>query len=144
MSRKALVVIGGLLLAGMAAFVIERLIVTDKEAILLAAGHAVEAIEKGDVAEGLKVLHPLALTEAGNPDATRRALEEQLRQMPLDHINFMVRELTVENGKGKMSVDVMILPKDPKKAGSSVFRVPMSIDWEKVGEEWKIRNARLK
>ncbi|MCE9583346.1 MAG: hypothetical protein K8T20_12745 [Planctomycetes bacterium] len=144
MSRRALIVVGGLVVAGVAAFVIERLIVTDKEAILMTAAHAVEAIERGDVAEGLKVLHPLALTEAGNPEATRRALEEQLRQMPLDHVNFMVRSLEVENGTGKMSVDVMVLPKDPKKAGSSVFRVGMAIDWVKEGKDWKIRRADIK
>ena len=144
MSRKAVIVVGCLLMAGVLAFVAERLIVTDKEAILAAADHAAQAIGRGDVSEALKVLHPAALTDAGNPEATRRALEEQLRLVPLDKVNFLVKNLTVENGVGKLSLDVIVLPKDPKKAGSSIFRVGMTLEWEKDGTEWKVRRANVK
>lgn len=141
MSSKRVLVAGGLLFAVGGAVLVERLIVTDKEAILLAAEASAQAISRGDVAEALKVLHPDALTQAGNPQQTRLLLEETLRQMPLDKVNFLVRDLNVENGVGKMSIDVMILPKDPKKAGSSIFRQPMVLTWEKSGDEWKVRKA---
>ncbi|MEK7467424.1 MAG: hypothetical protein AAB074_08420 [Planctomycetota bacterium] len=142
MSRKVVIVAAGLLLAGGAAVLVERLIVTDREAILLAAEASAHAVSRGDVAEALKVLHRDALTEAGNPEQTRRALEELLRQMPLDKVNFLVRDLTVENGVGKMSIDLMILPRDPKQAGSSIFRQAMVLSWEKDGNEWKVKTAR--
>jgi hypothetical protein len=141
MASKRVLVAGGLVLAIGAAVLVERLIVTDKEAILLAADKSAQAISRGDVGEALKVLHPDALTQAGNPLQTRLMLEEALRQMPLDKVNFLVRDLSVENGAGKMSIDVMILPKDAKKAGSSIFRQPMVLTWEKVGDEWKVRKA---
>ena len=142
MSRKTVIVAGGLLLAGAAAVLLERLIVTDREAILIAAEASAQAISRGDVAEALKVLHREALTEAGNPEQTRLALEALISQMPLDKVNFLVRELKVENGIGKMSIDLMILPRDPKKAGSSIFRQAMVLDWEKDGEGWKVKTAR--
>ncbi|KAF0245328.1 MAG: hypothetical protein FD180_1733 [Planctomycetota bacterium] len=141
MSRKTVIAAGGLLLAGGIAVLIERLIVTDREAILMAAETSAQAISRGDVAEALKVLHPQALTEAGNPEQTRAALEGLLREMPVEKVNFLVRELTVENGVGKLSIDVMILPKDAKTAGSSVFRHALVLNWEKSGEEWKVRSA---
>lgn len=144
MAGRTIWIAGGLLAAGGLAILIERLIVTDKEAILMAAERAAGALSRGDVDAATGVLHPAALTEAGNPEQTRRALRDQLNQMPLDKVNFLVRNLTVENGIGKMSLDVMILPKDPKKAGSSVFRVAMTLDWEKDGEEWKVRRADVK
>ncbi len=144
MSRKSMGIAAALVVAGGVAVLVERLIVTDKEAILLAAERAAAALSRGDVDGATAVLHPAALTEAGNPEQTRRALREQLAQMPLDKVNFLVRDLKVENGVGKMSLDLMILPKDPKKAGGSVFRVTMTLDWEKDGEEWKVRRANLK
>lgn len=109
----------------------------------MAAERAAGALSRGDVDAATSVLHPAALTEAGNPEQTRRALRDQLGQMPLDKVNFRVRSFTVENGVGKMSLDVMILPKDPKKAGS-LFRIAMTLDWEKDGDEWKVRRADVK
>lgn len=143
MARRSIWIAAGILGAGSLAVLIERLIVTDKEAILMAAERAAGALSRGDVDAATSVLHPAALTEAGNPEQTRRALRDQLGQMPLDKVNFRVRSFTVENGVGKMSLDVMILPKDPKKAGS-LFRIAMTLDWEKDGDEWKVRRADVK
>ena len=109
MPSKRVLVAGGLLLGLGVAVLVERLIVTDKEAILLAAEASAQAISRGDVAEALKVLHPDALTPSGNPQQTRHMLEEAIRQMPLDKVNFLVRDLKVENGVGKMSCRVGVV-----------------------------------
>jgi hypothetical protein len=142
--RRALGVLGALLVAGVAAFVVERLIVTDAEAILEAAERSADACARGDAAEAMRVLHPSAVTEFGNPERTRAVLEENLRRMPLKKVNFIVNDLAVENGVGKMSLKVIVLPRDPNKAGSAIFEVPMSVEWRKDGEEWKVRRADIR
>lgn len=144
MSSRAALVLGVLMLAAGVAFLVERLIVTDREAILMAADRSAEAIGKGDVDAALRVLHPAALTDFGDAARTKAALEETLRSMPVERVNFLLRELQIENGRGVMKLDLMVIPKDPKKTGAGVGRFPMTIDWEKDGEEWKVRRASLR
>lgn len=130
-----------LLLAGGVAFLVERLIVTDKEAIIAAADRAAAALGRGDAAEAVKVLHPSAITDAGDPEATRRALEEQLRQTPLERLNFLVNDLTVENGTGIMTLDLIVHPADKKQG--ALFRLRLRLEWVRDGEEWKVRRAQI-
>lgn len=130
-----------LLLAGGVAFLVERLIVTDKEAIIAAADRAAAALGRGDVAEAVKVLHPSAMTEAGDPEATRRALEARLREMPLERLNFLVNDLTVENGVGVMTMDLIIHPVDKKQG--ALFRLRLRLEWIPDGEDWKVRKAEV-
>lgn len=120
---------------------IERLIVTDREAILMAADHAAQAIARGDVDEAMKVLHPDCVTGMGDPATTRAAIEAQIKEVPLEKVNFLLKELVIENGVGRMSIDVVLLPKDPKKVGGKVFTFHMSLEWVKVGDEWKVKKA---
>lgn len=129
-----------LLLAGGVAFLVERLIVTDKEAIIAAADRAAAALGRGDVAEAVKVLHP-SITEPGDPEATRRTLEARLREMPLERLNFLVNDLKVENGVGVMTMDLIIHPADKKQG--ALFRLRLRLEWIHDGEDWKVRKAEV-
>lgn len=144
MARRGLWIAGGLVAAAAGGIVVERLVVTDREAILMAAEKAAAALSRGDVGETLSVLHPSVAGDGGDLAGTRRMLEDQLQKTPLDKVNFLVRDLKVENGVGAMSLDVMVLPRDPNKAGSSVFRVGLVLEWRKDGEDWKVVKYSLR
>lgn len=144
MARRGLWIAGGLLAAGATGIVVERLIVTDREAILMEAERAAAALSRGDVGETLTVLHPSVVGDSGDLAGTRRMLEDQLAKTPLDKVNFLVRELKVENGAGVMSLDVMVLPRDPKQAGANVVRVGLLLEWRKDGKDWKVVKYSLR
>lgn len=144
MARRGLWIAGGLVAAGAAGILVERLIVTDREAILMAAEKAAAALSRGDVGETLSVLHPSGAGDGGDLAGTRRMLEDQLAKTPLDKVNFLVRELKAGNGTGTMSLDVMVLPRDPKSAGSNVVRVGLLLEWRKEGEDWKVVKYSLR
>lgn len=139
---KTAAIVGGLMVVAGIGILVERLIVTDKEAIIAAADHASEAVARGDIAEALRVLHPQAQTEAGDVERTRAAIEQQLRQIPVEKVNFLVNSLKVENGLGTMTIDVLVFPKDPNRNGK-VARFRMALEWVKDGEDWKVRKYSL-
>ncbi|NUN47720.1 MAG: nuclear transport factor 2 family protein [Candidatus Brocadiae bacterium] len=142
MGRRGAAILGGVLLAAGVGVLVERLIVTEREAILMEADACAEAIGRGDIAAAVGVLHPAVLTGAGDAAATRRRLEEQLRAMPLEKVNFLLQDLTIENGIGRMQLEVFIFPKEPKD-GITVGRLRLTADWEKDGDRWKVRRAEF-
>jgi hypothetical protein len=143
MARRWAVVLGGGVAAVAIGVLIERLIVTDHEAILIEADACAEAISAGDVSRAADVFHPAMITEAGDARATRARLEAQLKELPLEKVNFLLQDLVIEGGVGRMQIDVFVFPKSPKE-GVSVGRFRMLVDWEKDGDRWKVRRAEIR
>lgn len=143
MSKTARIVLG-LVLAAAIGVLIERLIVTDREAILAAAEECCVAIGRGDVDRATQVLHPAALTKHGDPAATRKALAEALKQLPLERVNFLLVSLEVKDGVGTMVADVYLIPeKEKSPTGAGVFRAKLKATWVKDGDAWKVKDAQV-
>lgn len=131
-----MLLLGGAAALAAAGWLLERLIVTDREAILMAADAAAQAVARGDVGEAMKVLHPEARTSFGDPAETRKLVDEQVKQLPLEKVNFSLRSLEIENGVGHMSADVFLIPKD--KSTVPAYRLQVTLEWKKDGDAWKI------
>lgn len=140
MSKKA-AVLAGIVFAVALGILLERLIVTDREAIEAAGDRAAAALARRDVEEAVKVLHRDIRTDAGDFANTRRVLEDHLAKLPLERVEWLNHKLEVKDGVGTMTADVFLHPDPKAKSGVPMLRLRVTLEWVKDGEEWKIRRA---
>lgn len=136
-SRLVLAVLLAALVVGV---IVERLIVTDREAIAAEEAKAADALGKGDILGALRWMHSGCVTQAGGTDATRKMVEDSLKQMPIKWINWQRDTLVVENGVGKMTGTMFVIPVDSSRFPPA--RLSVQFEWEKEGGEWRVKKAK--
>ncbi|MBI3097213.1 MAG: hypothetical protein HYY93_03055 [Planctomycetes bacterium] len=131
---------GLLLLLLVAGVIVERLIVTDREAIAAEEAKAADALGRGDILGALHWMHSGAVTQAGDAAATRKMVEASLKQTPLKWVNWQRDTLVVENGVGRMRGTMYLIPAD--STGLPPGRLLVQFEWEKDGGEWRVKRAK--